>query len=347
MHGALFAVGLSCCTGTALGDRPQDALRVAVRVTPRSAPTLDARALVAALDVELGRQGARKVVVGVAGASERGEPSADVGGAVELRRGRCTAATEAIAFSTKVLNGPGSPVSGEVSVRDVKLPEYARVAAVVIAEGLRTELEGQTRAVAWTAGAHSKAHAAEDASGSPDPDDDEVPWWRSHLRIEAAARVGGDIWIGEAGPGVHTVSSFGAGGGASVAIDRVHLGLSAMYYLAADGSSESSALAPVEGGALYWSLLVGTEVGYDFRVGIWTFRPQLGFGAHELHAIWTDFGNAPMQRWDAYFEPGATTLLKLGFVTIGLDTNVLVVTTGAHGNTPTFTAHGQLGVALP
>src|SRR5947209_8278558 len=83
--------------------------------------------------------------------------------------------------------------------------------------------------------------------------------------FDAAARVGGDSWIESTGPGLHIASKFGAGGGVGVAIDRVHLGLSAMYYLAADGSSESKALV-AEGGAVYWSLLVGTELGYDFRV---------------------------------------------------------------------------------
>ncbi len=214
------------------------------------------------------------------------------------------------------------------------------------AERLRSELEKQTPAVAWSPDAPATARAAEDDSSPPDaePGDDETPWWRDHLRIEAAARVGGDMWIGGATTG--TSFSVGVGGSASVAIDRWHLGLTATHYFQGDGTNGTDALG-MRGTLFYWSLLVGSEAGYDFRVKKWTFRPQLGFGAHELDVIVVNSGTLNRVRWDAYFEPGVTAQLQLGFVTLGVDLGALFVTMITPGTVTTFTAHAELGVALP
>ncbi len=125
---------------------------------------------------------------------------------------------------------------------------------------------------------------------------------------------------------------FGLGGRAGVSFLGFYAGVDLMYYL---GTSDDH------------TLMYGLDLGYSFKVGIVTIRPQLGIG--NLADIYT-YESSSFTTNYLYFEPGVTGLLSFGTAFVGIDLNLLDIRNapidgdGSLGTETALTVHCQAGV---
>jgi hypothetical protein len=150
--------------------------------------------------------------------------------------------------------------------------------------------------------------------------------------------------------------ALGFGGRAGAMFSGFYFGVSVINYwggsepppppgVGAPGAPTSTGVV----GAEY--LLYGLELGYGFALfNRLILRPQLGGGviqttstcSVEYQGVTVDCGGPTTH--DAYFEPGVTALLPLGWILFaGVDANLLLFVGGS--TVPSaFTTHAQLGL---
>ena len=173
--------------------------------------------------------------------------------------------------------------------------------------------------------------------------------------LEIGAKAGGGTNPG--GTGGANPLSFGVGARAGASLFGWYAGLTFVDYL---GRTQTDC-GPGFGGPCETiaghSLAYGVELGYGYRLGRVTLRPQVGVGDLEIHQTVSPGGrNIAPGTDDLYFEPGLVVLVALGFVYVGADANLMLLPFGpsnafdsatgkpATAVDPVFTAHGQVGV---
>ena len=168
------------------------------------------------------------------------------------------------------------------------------------------------------------------------------------IDLEIGAKAGGGTNPG--GTGGPNPLSFGIGARAGASLFGWYAGVSFVDYL---GRSQTDCGGPAPGGCYTitgHSLAYGGELGYGYRLGRVTLRPQVGVGDLEIHQTLSPGGRnvSPGTNY-LYLEPGVVLLVAFGFVYVGVDANLMLLPFGP-SNTPgtavdpVFTAHGQVGV---
>lgn len=134
---------------------------------------------------------------------------------------------------------------------------------------------------------------------------------------------------------------FGIGARAGVSFLGLYGGLQFMYYL---GSTQNVAGFDFSEKAFNY----GIEGGYGVSLmKFFTLRGQVGLGNMQFQTSVSQNTPGPVpfggNSGHLYVEPGATLLLSIATVFVGVDANALIVPDAPH---PAFTAHGQVGMTF-
>lgn len=147
----------------------------------------------------------------------------------------------------------------------------------------------------------------------------------------AHALVSAGLLVGE---GFKDGYNFGIGARAGVTLPAVpvYVGGTFVYHL---GKTESSPLGDVNAKVLY----VGVEGGYEIGIPLVSIRPYLGLGYASLTGSVGDISesNGKFAIW-----PGATGLVSLGTIFVGLDVRYVVVTDADDANAASLFATAGL-----
>ncbi len=175
-----------------------------------------------------------------------------------------------------------------------------------------------------------------------------APSSQAHALGPVGIEVGAKVGYG-ASPGGGAVNPLGAGFGlrAGITFVGIYVGADVVDYL---GSGDGN-------GGQYHAFQYGGELGYGFKVGSVTIRPQVGAGGVYLFGSLAGLTSPAIPTAvSPYVEPGALVFASFGIVYIGVDAGALVlvsepayVQTGSQytlttGTNAGFTAHGQIGL---